>query len=64
MATFPHANDPGAPSGGVVERSPSGVWILVATILGSSMAFVDGSAVNVALPIMQQELGATFGELQ
>jgi hypothetical protein len=25
-------------------------WILAATILGSSMAFIDGTVVNVALP--------------
>jgi hypothetical protein len=28
----------------------NGPWILSATILGSSMAFIDGSVVNVALP--------------
>jgi hypothetical protein len=27
-----------------------GIWILVATILGSSMAFIDGSVVNIACP--------------
>jgi hypothetical protein len=29
------------------------IWILVATILGSSMAFIDGTVVNVALPAIQ-----------
>lgn len=42
------------------SASGSGAWILAATILGSSMAFIDGSAVNVALPVMQRELGATI----
>src|ERR1051325_2083806 len=28
----------------------NGQWILAATILGSSMAFIDGTVVNVALP--------------
>ena len=28
-------------------------WILPATILGSSLSFIDGSVVNVALPAMQ-----------
>lgn len=28
-----------------------GPWVLVATILGSSMAFIDGTAVNVGCPI-------------
>jgi MFS family permease len=31
-------------------------WVLAATILGSSMAFIDGSAVNVALPLIQSDL--------
>src|SRR5205814_5449491 len=32
-------------------------WTLVASILGSSMAFIDGSVVNVALPSIQKDLG-------
>jgi len=32
-------------------------WTLVATILGSSIAFIDGSVVNVALPAIQRDLG-------
>ena len=39
-------------------------WALVAAILGSSMAFLDGTVVNVALPVMQRGLGATVGQLQ
>jgi EmrB/QacA subfamily drug resistance transporter len=39
-------------------------WTLVAAILGSSMAFVDGTVVNVALPAMQRELGATAAQAQ
>src|SRR5471032_2392599 len=35
-------------------------WILTATILGSSMAFIDGSVVNIALPVMQKSLAATM----
>src|SRR4051812_15090890 len=31
-------------------------WVLVATILASSMAFIDSTALNVALPIIQAEL--------
>jgi MFS family permease len=31
-------------------------WILAATMLGSSMAFIDGSVVNVALPAIQSDL--------
>jgi EmrB/QacA subfamily drug resistance transporter len=39
-------------------------WILAATILGSSMAFIDGSVVNVALPVLQRDLQATVADVQ
>ncbi len=38
--------------------------VLFATILGSSMAFIDGTAVNVALPVMQRDLHATMADIQ
>lgn len=41
-----------------------GPWVLAATILGSSMAFIDGTVVNVALPALQSSLGATVAEVQ
>lgn len=41
----------------MVQRN--GTWILVATILGSSMVFIDSSVVNVALPRLQVELDAS-----
>src|SRR5215471_13136999 len=41
-----------------------GTWVLVATILGSSMAFIDGTVVNVALPVLQTDLHATATEVQ
>ena len=39
-------------------------WILAATILGSSMVFIGGSTVNVALPALQRGLGATVVDIQ
>jgi EmrB/QacA subfamily drug resistance transporter len=42
----------------------SGKWILGATILGSSLAFIDGTVVNVALPALQEDLKATVVGLQ
>src|SRR5438445_11586584 len=42
----------------------AGRWILAATILGSSMAFIDGTVVNVALPALQRSLGATVVGVQ
>ena len=63
MASFPHSHDTGAP-GGVVKRNFSGLWILAATIPGSSMAFIDSTGVNVALPILQEDLGTSISDLQ
>lgn len=55
---------------GVIQSTPhvasagsSAPWILAATILGSSMVFVDGTAVNVALPALQLDLKATIAEV-
>src|SRR5690242_7487263 len=42
----------------------AGGWVLLATILGSSMAFIDGSVVNVALPALQREFQASAPEVQ
>jgi len=42
----------------------NGPWILAATILGSSMAFIDGTVVNVALPALQSSLHATLANVQ
>ncbi|HVD95933.1 MAG TPA: MFS transporter [Candidatus Limnocylindria bacterium] len=39
-------------------------WVLVATILASSMAFIDGTVVNVALPALQANLNATIVDVQ
>ena len=39
-------------------------WILAATILGSSLAFIDGSVVNLALPALQANLNATVIDVQ
>ena len=39
-------------------------WTLIASILGSSMAFIDGSVVNVALPAIQHDLGGGLATQQ
>ena len=51
-------------SGKNPSSANAGLWILVATILGSSMAFIDGSVVNVALPVLQRDLNATSADVQ
>ena len=57
---------------GVITSTPAAApcaraaepWILAATILGSSMAFIDGTVVNVALPALQANLKATVLDVQ
>ncbi|MEV6113639.1 MFS transporter [Streptomyces sp. NPDC052109] len=44
--------------------SPQGKWILLTTILGSSMALLDSTVVNVALPRIGRDLGASLSALQ
>ena len=41
-----------------------GTWVLVAAILGSSMAFIDGTVVNVALAAIQSDFTATLAQVQ
>ncbi|HSC62915.1 MAG TPA: MFS transporter [Caldimonas sp.] len=48
---------PSAASTRVAPRHPEGT--LAATILGSSLAFIDGSVVNVALPAVQRDLASS-----
>jgi len=38
--------------------------VLIVTILGSSMAFIDGTVVNVALPALQNAFHATIADVQ
>ena len=42
----------------------NGAWILAATILGSSLAFIDGTVVNIALAALQTSLHATISDVQ
>ena len=44
--------------------SAAGRWVLLATVLGSSMAFLDSTVVNVALPTIGKDLGASLEDLQ
>ena len=53
-----------APEDWVRYASPAGRWVLLATVLGSGIAFLDGTVVNVALPTVGQELGAGISTLQ
>src|SRR6201999_4073397 len=46
------------------RESSSSVLVLVTCILASSLAFVDGSVTNVALPALGKALGGTAADLQ
>ena len=50
--------------GGVALRSRAGRGILGATVLASGLAFLDSTVVNVALPTLGRELGASTAGLQ
>ena len=41
-----------------------GRWVLIATILATSMAFIDSTVVNAALPALQTHLGASALDVQ
>ena len=48
----------------VTWGTPAARWVLVATALGSGMAFLDATVVNVALPTVGAELDASVAGLQ
>jgi EmrB/QacA subfamily drug resistance transporter len=50
-------------SGATVALPGQRPWILAATILGSSLAFIDGTVVNVALPALQRDFHAAAADL-
>ncbi|MFI7602645.1 DHA2 family efflux MFS transporter permease subunit [Actinoplanes sp. NPDC049681] len=49
---------------GVRYRTAAGRWVLLATVLGSSLAFIDATVVNIALPTIGEDLGASAAGLQ
>ncbi|NYJ06678.1 MFS transporter [Petropleomorpha daqingensis] len=48
----------------VALRTTRGRWLIAVTVLASGMAFLDGTAVNVALPSIGRELDAGLADLQ
>jgi len=62
----------GTPEGAVIKSVTeslgvskiAGRWVLLVTILGSGMAFIDSTAMNVVLPVLQIELDATIPQMQ
>ena len=49
---------------GVAFDSGPGRWVLAVAVLGSGLAFLDGTVVNVALPEIGRDLGASTASLQ
>jgi EmrB/QacA subfamily drug resistance transporter len=53
-----------APAPAIRLKQPAGRWVILATVLGSSMAMLDGTVVNVALPTIGRQLHTSLGGLQ
>jgi len=57
---------------GVIKSAPdnapcaqlTGRWVLATAIIGSGITFIDGTVINVALPVLQERLDATVAEAQ
>ena len=56
-AGAPHRED-------VAFESAAGRWVLAVAVLGSGLAFLDGTVVNVALPEIGRDLDASTSSLQ
>ncbi|MDA2919313.1 MFS transporter [Desulfobacterota bacterium AH_259_B03_O07] len=51
-------------SSSTTSNDHSRAWILAVAILGSSMAFIDSTAIALVLPVLQIELGASVPDVQ
>jgi EmrB/QacA subfamily drug resistance transporter len=49
---------------GIAFDSTAGRWVLAVAVLGSGLAFLDGTVVNVALPDIGRDLDASTSDLQ
>ncbi|MFF6997690.1 MFS transporter [Streptomyces sp. NPDC008313] len=58
------ADAPPREAPGIRISSPQGKWVLLTTVLGSSMALLDSTVVNVALPRIGRDLDADLAALQ
>ena len=57
-------SDSPAATEAVAFGTPAGRWVLAVAVLGSGMAFLDGTVVNVALPDIGRDLDASTSSLQ
>jgi len=51
-------------AGHLCVDEPAGRWVVLATVLGSGLTFLDATVVNVALPQIGEDLDADLGDLQ
>src|SRR5256884_5372512 len=51
-------------TGGIRFGTPAARWVIAATVLGSGIAFLDGTVVNVALPAIGKDLNTDVSGLQ
>jgi EmrB/QacA subfamily drug resistance transporter len=51
-------------AGAIRFGTPAGRWVVVAMVLGSGIAFLDGTVVNVALPTIGRDMNAGIRDLQ
>src|SRR5438874_7318319 len=64
MANFPCEEGVMRSAAEAPAQTHGGAWVLAATILGSSMVFIDSTVVNVALAALQRALNATVTDVQ
>ncbi len=53
-----------AQAGTIRYGTPAGRWLIAITVLGSGIAFLEATVVNVALPAIGEDLGADVAGLQ
>ena len=61
MPAYRQAAGPKGAATGIAYESSAGRWVLAVAVLGSGLAFLDGTVVNVALPAIGEDLGASTG---
>src|SRR5688500_18546564 len=57
-------SDPTVAVGSVRAGTARARWVIAATVLGSGVAFLDGTVVNVALPAISEDLDTGIAGLQ
>jgi EmrB/QacA subfamily drug resistance transporter len=58
------SDEPTAGPGNLRTGTPAGRWVLATTVLGSGLAMLDSTVVNVALERIGSDFGASFAGLQ